>query len=171
MNHPIACVIAISTFLAVQGGIAQDRSNDPGASTIAARDFRASLWTSTANSYDFGLGWWMDDNWISDYMGTYDGASRLHFHVDHLWESFGANEPAVRVAFDKDTGGLNSGESDYYVFASMREVLDVDWLVPRSQIERFLDLEPSFQIITPSGIPLDPGIGFRFYFWRYASSR
>jgi hypothetical protein len=43
-------------------------------------------------------------------------------------------------------------------------MLDVDWRVYRTPIDRFLDFGPSLQLITPSGIPLDPGIGARYVF-------
>jgi hypothetical protein len=133
----IALVTVILSFLAVQVGLTQTLPGDPGTITPKAARANARLWASTVRSFEFGLGWSAGEDMMGDYRGPLEGAGRGYFHVDHTWESFEAVYPSERYYPDYGSG---------------------------SRIEHFLVFDGPFQIITPSGIPLDPGIGAKYIF-------
>jgi hypothetical protein len=154
MKHLYFAAVAISSIFAVQASLAQELPVKPGVSAVPKSGASGRRWTATEREFDFGLGWLAGTERNRDYRGTYDVTDRAHFRVDHPWESFESGNPPER----------SSTETAYSDIEFRGDMLDVDWRVYRTPIDRFLDFGPSLQLITPSGIPLDPGIGARYVF-------
>ena len=137
MKTAILLVTALLSFLAVQAGLTQTPPGGPAKITDRAARASARVWASTEHSFRFGLGWSAVEEMRGDYRGVLQGAGRGDIHTNYTWESYEAVYPSGRYFPDHGSG---------------------------SRIEHFLVFDGPFQIITPSGIPLDPGLGARYEF-------
>lgn len=154
MKHSYIAAFAISSILGVHVSLAQELPVTPGVSANSKAGASGRSWTATEHEFDFGLGWLSGTERNRDYMGISDGPDRVHFRVDHPWESFESGDLPER----------SSPEAGYSDFEFKGDMLDIEWQPYRTPIERFLGFGPSLYLITPSGIPLDPGIGARYVF-------
>ena len=151
-------------FLAVQVCVAQDRNVGLGVILGEPSGISAKLWTSQVNALDFGLGWSVGGDRIGKYDGSYDGGSRLHFHMDYLWHSFDVIQSAERVHLYYGLGGRFNSGAGYSSSVAVRGVLGVTWFPSETPIDMFLELVPSLQVMAPTGLGLDAGIGARYFF-------
>jgi hypothetical protein len=151
-------------LLAVQVSVAQDRNFGLGVILGEPSGISAKLWTSQVNALDFGLGWSVGGDRIGKYDGSYDGGSRLHFHMDYLWHSFDVIHSAERVHLYYGVGGRFNSGAGYNSSVAVRGVLGVTWFPSETPIDMFLELVPSFQLMVPTGFGMDAGIGARYFF-------
>jgi hypothetical protein len=143
---------------------AQDRNLGLGVILGEPSGISAKLWTSQVNALDFGLGWSVGGDRIGKYDGSYDGGSRLHFHMDYVWHSFDVIQSAERVHLYYGLGGRFNSGAGYSSSVAVRGVLGVTWFPSETPIDMFLELVPSFQVMAPTGFGMDAGIGARFFF-------
>ncbi len=123
----------------------------------------AKLWTSRENAFDFGLGWSIGGDRISDHYRISYG-SRIHFHMDYLWHSFSAIRSSERFPLFYGIGGrLNSG-GGYDNSFGIRGVFGIAWLPHSTPLDVFLEVVPVLQLIRSSEFGLDAALGARFYF-------
>jgi len=164
MKHPLFAIIALSVLFALQVSIAQERLFGLGVMLGEPTGISAKLWTSSANAFDFGLGWSVGGDRIGKYDGYYAGGSRIHFHMDYLWHSFDAIHSSERFPLYYGLGGrINSG-GGYSSSAAIRGVLGIAWLPRETNIDVFLELAPSLQLSPSSGFGMDAAIGARYFF-------
>ncbi len=157
-------VISFCVLFAVQGSVAQDRAFGLGVIIGEPTGISAKLWTSSANAFDFGLGWSFGGDRIGKYKGYYNGGRRVHFHMDYLWHSFEAIRSSERFPLYYGIGGrINSG-AGYDGSLAIRGVFGIAWLPHNTPIDVFLELVPSLQLTSTTGFGLDAGIGARYFF-------
>jgi hypothetical protein len=123
----------------------------------------AKLWTSDINAFDFGLGWSVGGDRISN-DGGYNGGSRVHFHMDYLWHSFNAISSTERFPLYYGIGGrINSG-AGYDASFGIRGVFGIAWFPHSTPIDVFAELVPVFQLTPTAGLGIDAGVGIRYFF-------
>lgn len=126
-----------------------------------------------------GLSW----KYRIDHLHALDGAigfspfDRFRIHVDYLWLSRPFRDPnfalhygiGAAVGFGNTTEAVFTRHGDGYVVQStslgfgVRVPFGVDYAIPRSPVELFLEIAP-LVIVTPAGgIGIDFGLGVRFY--------
>jgi hypothetical protein len=162
-----SCFLTVITFfLLLSSGmaIAQDRNFGLGVILGEPTGISAKLWVSSINAFDFGLGWSVGGDRISDYNGTYDGGSRVHFHMDYLWHWFDAINSSERFPLYTGIGGRINTGAGYKSSAAVRGVLGIAWLPHHTPIDIFLELVPSLEVIPSTGFGIDAGLGARFFF-------
>ena len=156
--------MALGLFLLTQVSVAQERTFGLGVIIGEPTGISAKLWTSTANAFDFGLGWSVGGDRIGRYSGTYTGGSRVHLHMDYLWHAFNAIHSSERFPLYYGIGGrLNSGGGYRSSFA-VRGVLGIAWLPRETPIDVFLEIAPSLQLTPSTGFGIDAGLGARYFF-------
>jgi hypothetical protein len=164
MKHSCSAVIIFCLCLADQGSVAQDRGFGLGVIIGEPTGVSAKLWTSHVNAFDFGLGWSIGGDRIGKYKGSYDGGTRVHFHMDYLWHSFEVIHSSERFPLYYGIGGrINSG-AGYDASVALRGVFGIAWLPHNTPIDVFLELVPSLQLTSTTGFGLDAGIGARYFF-------
>jgi len=156
----------ITFFLLLSSGvtIAQDRNFGLGVILGEPTGISAKLWVSSATAFDFGFGWSVGGDRISDYNGGYDGGSRVHFHMDYLWHWFDAIRSSERFPLYTGVGGRINTGAGYKNSAAVRGVFGIAWLPHRTPIDVFLELVPSLQVVPSTGFGIDAGLGARFFF-------
>ena len=156
----------ITFFLLLFSGvaIAQDRNFGLGVILGEPTGISAKLWVSSVNAFDFGLGWSVGGDRISDYNGAYNGGSRVHFHMDYLWHWFDAIHSSERFPLYSGIGGRINTGAGYKSSAAVRGVLGIAWLPHHTPIDIFLELVPSLEVIPSTGFGIDAGLGARFFF-------
>lgn len=165
----LAC-IALCLFLATQVSVAQgsvpgDRKFGLGIILGEPTGLSAKYWTSGTTAFDFGLGWgWGGDRIGGRYRGYYDGGSRIHFHMDHLWHSFTAIESTERFPLYYGIGGRINTGAGYSSSFAVRGVIGIAWMPRDTPIDLFLELAPSLQLTSQTGFAIDGGFGFRYFF-------
>ena len=164
MKRSCFAASALLCLLASAGALAQERPVQTGPIVFLPANISAKMWTATSASFDFGLGWIATEDLTGEYQGAYDDVSRFHFHVDHMWEAFEPATPPERYSQTYEPRETVKGVSDPGGYESMRDVFGIQWLIPRSSVERFLDFRPTFELMAPNGIPQDPGLGARFFY-------
>jgi hypothetical protein len=157
-------VIALCMVLVVQGSVAQERSFGLGVIFGEPTGISAKLWTSSANAFDFGLGWSIGGDRIGKYKGYYDGGSRVHFHMDYLWHAFDAIHSSERFPLYYGIGGRINTGAGYDASVAVRGVFGIAWLPHTTPIDVFLELVPSLQLTSSTGFGFDAGIGARYFF-------
>jgi hypothetical protein len=164
MKRSCSGIIAFCLFLTVQGSIAQDRGFGLGLIVGEPTGISAKLWTSPVNAFDFGLGWSIGGDRIGKKEESYDGTTRIHFHMDYLWHSFEAIHSSERFPLYYGVGGrINSG-GGYDASVAIRGVFGIAWLPHNTPIDVFLELVPSLQLTSSTGFGIDAGLGARYFF-------
>ena len=125
MKHFYFAVITLCLSLAVQGSVAQERKFGLGLIIGEPTGISAKLWTSNENAFDFGLGWSVGGNRIGKYDGSYNGGSRVHFHMDYLWHSFEAVHSTERFPLYYGIGGRINTGAGYNSSVAVRGVLGI----------------------------------------------
>jgi hypothetical protein len=156
--------IALCMVLAVQSSHAQDRKFGLGLIIGEPTGLSAKLWTSPTTAFDFGLGWSLGGDRISKYDGSYDGGSRVHFHMDYLWHAFDAISSAERFPLYYGIGGRINTGAGYNSSAAVRGVIGIAWLPRETSIDVFLEVVPSLQLTSSTGFAIDAGLGARYFF-------
>ncbi|HTK82614.1 MAG TPA: hypothetical protein VL633_10010 [Bacteroidota bacterium] len=164
MKYLYLTVIALSQFLAVQASVAQERKFGLGVILGEPTGISAKLWTSPGTAFDFGLGWSVGGDRISRYDGSYDGGSRIHFHMDYLWHSFDAITSSERFPLYYGIGGRINTGAGYTSSAAVRGVLGIAWMPHETPVDIFLEVVPSLQLTSSTGFAIDAGIGARYFF-------
>ena len=164
MKHFYFAVIALCLVFIVQESVAQGRSFGLGIIIGEPTGLSAKLWTSSTTAFDFGFGWSVGGDRIGKYNGTYDGGGRVHVHVDYLWHSFDVIHSAEQVQFYYGLGGRLNNGAGYNSSLAIRGVLGAAWFPDETPIDVFLELVPSLQVTSSTGIGIDAGIGARYYF-------
>jgi hypothetical protein len=156
----------ITFFLLLSAGatIAQERKFGLGVILGEPTGLSAKLWISSKTAFDFGLGWSIGGDRISDHIGGYSGGSRVHFHMDYLWHWFDAIHSSERFPLFTGVGGRINTGAGYKNSAAVRGVLGIAWLPRRAPIDIFLELVPSLEVVPSTGFGIDAGIGARFFF-------
>ena len=164
MKNSCYAVIAVCLFFVVQRSVAQEHNFGLGVIIGEPTGISAKLWTSSVTAFDFGLGWSIGGDRIGNYNGSYNGGSRVHFHMDYLWHTFDAFNTAERLPLYYGIGGrINSG-AGYDASAAVRGVFGIAWLPHNTQMDLFFELVPSLQLTSSTLFGLDAGIGARYYF-------
>ena len=164
MKLSLYAVITLFVFLSVTGTFAQNRNFGLGIILGEPTGISAKLWVSPKNAFDFGLGWSVGGDRIDNYDGTYDGGSRVHFHMDYLWHWFDAIHSSERFPLYAGFGGRINTGGGYKSSVAVRGVLGIAWMPHRAPFDVFAELVPSLQVIPTSGFGIDAGFGARFYF-------
>ncbi|MGA2624853.1 MAG: hypothetical protein ABSF91_13420 [Bacteroidota bacterium] len=165
MKHLHVPVIALCLFLAVQVSVAQERNFGLGVIVGEPTGVSAKLWTSPTTAVDFALGWSVRGDRIGNYNGYDDGGSRFHFHMDYLWHSFDAISSSGGLPFLYcGMGGRINTRAGYSSSAAVRGVIGVGWVPHETPIDIFLELVPSLQFTSSTGIGFDAGLGARYFF-------
>ncbi len=164
MKPSLYAVITFFMLLFAGATIAQDRNFGLGVILGEPTGISAKLWASSATAFDFGLGWSVGGDRISDYNGGYNGGSRVHFHMDYLWHWFDAIHSSERFPLYTGVGGRINTGAGYNNSAAVRGVFGIVWLPHRTPIDVFLELVPSLQVVPSTGFGIDAGLGARFFF-------
>jgi hypothetical protein len=164
MKHSCYALFALCLFLVVQGSVAQDRGFGLGVIIGEPTGISAKLWTSPVNAFDFGLGWSIGGDRIGNYSGSYNGGSRVHFHVDYLWHSFEAIHSSERFPLYYGFGGRVNSGAGYDGSVAVRGVFGIAWLPHHTPIDVFLEVVPSLQLTSSTGFGMEAGIGVRYFF-------
>lgn len=164
LKHSRYAIIALCMFLAVQVSVAQERNFGLGVIIGEPTGLSAKLWTSPHNAFDFGLGWSVGGDRIGKYEGSYNGGTRVHFHMDYLWHSFDVIHSAERLQLYYGVGGRFNNGAGYNSSLAIRGVFGAAWFPSETPVDVFLELVPAFQVTPSTGIGLDAGIGARYYF-------
>jgi len=164
MKHLYLTVIALCLFFAVQVSYAQERSFGLGVIIGEPTGLSAKLWTSPTTAFDFGLGWSVGGDRIGNYKGSYDGGSRVHFHMDYLWHSFESIHSSERFPLYYGFGGRVNSGAGYDASAAVRGVFGIAWMPHATPIDVFLELVPSLQLTSSTGFAIDAGLGARYFF-------
>ncbi len=164
MKHPWYAFIALCLFLTVQVSVAQERNFGLGVILGEPTGISAKLWTSPGTAFDFGLGWSVGGDRIGRYDGSYNGGSRIHFHMDYLWHAFDLIPTAERVQIFYGLGGRLNNGAGYNSSLAIRGVFGAAWFPSETPIDMFLELVPSLQVTSSTGFGFDAGIGARYYF-------
>ena len=156
--------IAVCLFLALYVSNAQERKFGLGLIVGEPTGISAKLWTSHTTAFDFGLGWSVGGDRIGKYDGSYDGGTRIHFHMDYLWHTFEAIRSNDRFPLYYGIGGrINSG-AGYTRSMAVRGVIGLAWMPRETPIDIFFELVPSLQLTPLAGIAIDAGLGIRYFF-------
>ncbi|MFH0736239.1 MAG: hypothetical protein V1773_15645 [bacterium] len=123
----------------------------------------AKLWTSKINAFDFGLGVSVGGDRIS-YKGSYNNGSRVHFHMDYLWHSFGAISSTERFPLYYGIGARFNSGGGYDGSLGIRGVFGIAWLPRATPLDLFVELVPVLQLTQSTGFGIDAGIGIRYFF-------
>lgn len=135
---------------------AQDRGFGIGIMFGAPTGLSAKLWTSRVNAFDFGLGL---------PLGSENGGSRFHFHMDYLWHSFNVISSTERFPIYYGFGGrYNGGGNGYDGSFGIRGVIGIAWFPHSTPIDIFAELAPVLQLTSSVGLGLEGGIGIRYFF-------
>jgi hypothetical protein len=163
MRKVLLFAITLSvTFIISQTSFAQDRGFGLGIIVGEPTGISAKLWTSPVNAFDFGLGWSIGGDRITN-KSVHEG-SRIHFHMDYLWHSFNAIRSKERFPIYYGIGGrINSG-GGYDSSFGVRGVFGVAWLPRSTPLDVFFEIVPVLQLIRSTDFGLDAGLGARFYF-------
>ena len=164
MKNVYLTVILVYVFLAAQVSYAQQHNFGLGLIIGEPTGLSAKLWTSSVNAFDFGLGWSIGGDRIGNYEGSYSGGSRVHFHMDYLWHSFDVISSSERFPLYYGFGGrINSGVG-YSSSAAIRGVIGIAWMPHQTPIDVFLEVVPSLQLTSSTGLAIDAGLGARYFF-------
>ncbi len=124
----------------------------------------AKLWTSNTNALAFGVGWSVEGYRINGFDSDYDNVTRTHIHADYLWHSFYAISPNGQFPLYYGIGGrINTGPQYSGTFA-VRGIIGIEWLPRNTPLDIFIEVVPSLQLVSSTGIGIDAGIGARFFF-------
>ncbi len=151
-------------LLSVQQSNAQQYTFGLGFIVGEPTGISAKLWTTPTTAFDFGLGLSLGTDRISNYDGIYNGGTRLHFHMDHLWHSLDAISAGERFPLYYGIGGRINTGAGYNSSLAIRGVVGVAWMPIETPIDLFLELVPSLQVTSSTGLTVDAGIGMRYYF-------
>lgn len=159
----LIALVVIITFIITKPLSAQDHGFGLGFVIGEPTGLSAKLWTSQVNAFDFGLGWSIGGDRISNFSGTHSG-SRIHFHMDYLWHSYKAIRAQESFPLYYGIGGrLNSG-GGYDSSFGVRGVFGIAWLPNSTPLDVFLEVVPVLQLTQSTGFGIDAGFGMRFYF-------
>ncbi len=164
MKLSYGIAITLCLFLCVQDSTAQQRKFGLGVIIGEPTGFSAKLWTSSVNAFDFGLGWSVGSDRIGNYDGTYNGGSRVHFHMDYLWHSFDAIRSTERFPLYYGVGGRINTGAGYHSSVAIRGVIGIAWLPRKTPLDVFFELAPSLQLTSSTGLAIDAGLGARYFF-------
>ena len=151
---------AVVFFLCVtaftQNTYAQNKKFGLGVIVGEPTGISAKYWTSRQNAFDFGLGWSIGGDRISDYDGNYNGNTRVHF-----FDAFKTSETlplyyGIGWRFNTGAGYDNS-------FA-VRGVIGISWFPNDTPLDVFAEFVPSLELFESTGFGIDAGAGVRFYF-------
>ena len=112
----------------------------------------AKLWTSKINAFDFGLGWSVGGDRISNKVRYEYYGSRIHFHMDYLWHSFNAISSTERFPLYYGIGGRFNSGGNYDGSFGIRGVFGIAWFPHSTPIDIFLELVPVLQLTSILGI-------------------
>ena len=124
----------------------------------------AKLWTSKDNAFDFGLGFAIGGDRISNHDNYYYGTSRVHFHVDYLWHSFNVIRSTERFPIYYGFGARFNSGGGYDGSFGIRGVIGIAWFPHSTPIDIFVELVPVFQLTSSAGLGFDAGLGIRYFF-------
>ena len=164
MKYSVPAVVAFLSALAIQGSVAQDHGFGLGVILGEPTGISAKYWTSSVNAFDFGLGWSIGGDRIGQHGGIYEGGSRVHFHMDYLWHAFHVIRSNQRFPLYYGIGGRVNTGAGYDASVAVRGVIGLAWLPHDVPIDVFLELVPSLQLTSSTGLGLDAGVGARYFF-------
>src|ERR1035437_1385447 len=124
----------------------------------------AKLWTSKNNAFDFGLGFAIGGDRISNHGNYYYGGSRIHFHMDYLWHSFNVIRSTERFPLYYGFGARFNSGGGYDGSFGIRGVIGIAWFPHSTPIDIFAELVPVFQLTPLAGLGFDAGLGIRYFF-------
>lgn len=157
-------LLAATLLLAAGQSSAQERRFGLGVIIGEPSGLSAKLWTSPTTAFDFGLGWSVGGDRISRYDGSYNGGSRIHVHMDHLWHSFDAITSTERFPLYYGIGGRVNTGAGYNSSVAVRGAIGVAWMPRETPIDIFLEVVPSLQLTSSTGFAIDAGLGIRYFF-------
>ena len=145
-------IIALCLLFAIQVSVAQERGFGLGVIIGEPTGISAKLWTSPVNAFDFAIGW-----------STRKG-SQTDFHMDYLWHSFEAIHSSERFPLYYGFGGRIITGAGNDASVAIRGVFGITWMPHNTPIDIFLEVAPTLQLTSSTGLSIDAGIGARFYF-------
>jgi len=102
-------------------------------------------------------------------------SDRFRMHVDYLWETHPFTERNAHLYYGLG-GAVGFGRTEYVrsgrflIFTDsgdgdfgIRVPVGVDYFIPKSPVEIFLEVSPVLVLTPTSGLGIDGGIGARFY--------
>jgi len=165
MKHFYLTVVTLCLFFAVQASVAQERNFGLGIILGEPTGVSAKLWTTSTTAFDFGLGWSVGGDRLGNkYDGSYDGGSRVHFHMDYLWHAFDAISSTERFPLYYGIGGRINTGAGYKSSAAVRGVIGIAWMPHETPIDIFLEVVPSLQFSSSTDFAIDAGLGARYFF-------
>ena len=163
-NLTRSAAVLLCILLLMQKAVPQERPFGLGVILGEPTGLSAKAWTSSANAFDFGLGWSVGGDRIGKFEGLYAGGSRVHLHMDYLWHSWRTIRSSERFPLYYGIGGrLNSG-AGYRNSLAARGVFGVAWMPRTAPVDVFIELVPSLQLLPATGFGLDAGLGSRYFF-------
>jgi hypothetical protein len=164
MKNKYFAGFALCLFLVLHGSNAQEHKFGLGLIVGEPTGISAKLWTSHTTAFDFGLGWSVGGDRIGKYDGSYNGGSRIHFHMDYLWHAFEAIRSNERFPIYYGIGGRINTGAGYNGSIAVRGVIGIAWMPRETPIDIFFELVPSLQLTSSAGLAIDAGLGIRYFF-------
>lgn len=158
-------IMVILVLLSAKQISAQSRGFGLGVIIGEPTGLSAKYWTSGNTAFDFGLGFSMGGDRLSNKYKYYtNDNSRVHFHADYLWHSFNAIQSSENFPLYYGIGArLNSG-GNYDASFGVRGVFGIAWYPHSTPIDLFVELVPVMQITPDVGFGIDAGFGIRYFF-------
>ena len=148
-------ILLLCVGLALLCSPAFARAGDLGLGVILGEPTGLTLkqWNGTRRAWDAALAW------------SFDGEDALHLHCDYLLHRFDKiliDDKALPVYFG--LGGRVKLREDDDVQAGLRFPLGLSCFFSRDELEFFLELAPTLDLIPGSDFNVSGGLGLRFYF-------
>src|SRR3989304_4935831 len=140
----LIAIVSSFLFIVSKPALAQDHGFGLGFVIGEPTGLSAKLWTSRENAFDFGLGWSIGGDRISNFNNTRSG-SRIHFHMDYLWHSFNAIRAQERFPLYYGIGGRFNSGGGYDSSFGIRGVFGIAWFPHATPIDVFFELVPVLQ--------------------------
>lgn len=157
-------LLALCLLFIAERSFGQERRFGLGVIIGEPTGLSAKLWTSSITAFDFGLGWSVVGDRSSRYDGSYNGGSRVHFHMDYLWHAFDAISSTDRIPLYYGIGGRVDTGAGYNSSTAVRGVIGLAWLPRGSPIDYFVEVAPLLRLTSSSGFAVDAGFGARYFF-------
>jgi hypothetical protein len=165
MKNSLFILFVLGLFMIfAKPALAQDHGFGLGFIVGEPTGLSAKLWTSRTNAFDFGLGFSVGGDRISNHNYVYNGDSRIHFHMDYLWHSFTAISSTQQFPLYYGVGGRYNSGGGYDGSFGVRGVVGIAWLPSGAPLDLFVEVVPVFQLTPNTGFGVDAGLGIRFFF-------
>ncbi len=158
MKNLTHLAIALFLLVAVNQVVAQNRPLGIGLIVGEPTGLSVKLWTSSVTAFDMGLGWSVRNQ------NNDEKETKIHVHIDYIRHAFDALNTTETLPLYYGFGGRFIGGSEDDGSLALRGVLGLAWLPHQTNLDLFVEIAPSLQIVPSSSFLIDAAIGCRYFF-------